>query len=192
MSMGIIPKSFSSALNKHRQGAIILMELPEEHYFEANTSTIKLLIKKGYEGIYVSFHRPFKNISSLFTKAKVNINKLIFIDVASSVHKENGGKNPRCVRISPEIDIDELVSAIYTSLPKLKSRKRFIFIDSLNTITLYKNLSDVMRFAEFLSREVENHEVWNVILIFNVAKGLSQQKFIKDIAIRVHEVVNVT
>ena len=60
MTQEIIEKSLTEAIQKHEQGAVIMMELPRDAYFESNIFTIKLLIDSGFEGVYISFHRPFK------------------------------------------------------------------------------------------------------------------------------------
>jgi hypothetical protein len=73
----------------------------------------------------------------------------------------------------------------------LKSKKRFVFIDSLTTITLYKPLSETMRFSEFLVRTVRKDEAENITLIFNVAKDLAQKRFIRDVAFHVDQVISV-
>ena len=184
-------KLLETAIKKHERGAVIMMELPADAYFDKNITSIKILTELDFDGIYISFQRPFKNLFSLFEKQGIDINKLLFIDIATALGEHEQEKHTRCVHISPNIDIDELVRAIYTSLPKLKGKKKFIFIDSLTTITLYKPLSETMRFSEFLVRSVKKHEVENVILVFNVAKDLAQKKFIKDIALRVDEVITV-
>ena len=187
-----VKNSLEDVIKRYQNGAIIMMELPSDSYFEANTASISLLLSKGFEGVYISFHRPFKNISTLLNKKGIDINKLLFIDIATAFSKETKEKNPRCIYISPEIVIDELVRAIYTSLEKLKTQKKFVFIDSLTTITLYKPLSEIMRFSEFVIRTVSKHEAQNVTLIFNVAQELAQKNFIKDIAMRVDKVIKVT
>ncbi|KUO41480.1 MAG: hypothetical protein AVW06_01235 [Hadesarchaea archaeon DG-33-1] len=187
----MIEKSLAEAVEKHREGVVIMIELPAEHYLEANSVIVKSLTSTGYDGTYISFQRPFKNLSSLLTQQGIDINKLLFIDAASAFAEEIQEKNPRCIHISPAVDIDELVRAIYTSLPELKSEKRFIFIDSLTTIALYKPLSETMRFCEFLIKTVRKRGVQKIILIFNVAKDLAQKKFIRDIALRVDQVISV-
>jgi KaiC/GvpD/RAD55 family RecA-like ATPase len=184
-------KSIEQAIQTDKHGVIIMMELPINAYFEMNSSTIKLLTDQGFQGVYISFQRPFKNISSFFESAGIDTSTLLFIDAASALSGEKQTQDPRCVHVSEEIDIDELVKAIYLSLPKLKSQKKFIFIDSLTTISLYKPLSQIMRFSEFLMRTVRKENEENVILIFNVAKDLTQKKFIKDVAFHVDHVISV-
>ncbi len=183
-------KLLASSLKKHKQGAVIMMELPAEQYFETNISSIKSLTEEGFEGVYVSFQRPFGNIYSMLQQQKIKTNKLFFVDVATAFTQEKQQENSRCMHISQQIDIDELVRAIYTSLDKLKGKKKFIFIDSLTTIAIYKPLSEIMRFTEFLSLTVKKHEE-RIVLFFNVAKDLLPKKFIKDIALKVDEVLTV-
>lgn len=184
-------KSLERVIQEGNQGAIIMMELPADAYFDANSDTIKLLTDEGFEGIYISFQRPFKNISSFLGAKGIDVDKLLFIDAAASLSGEQQHEDMHCIHISQAIDIDELVKAIYTSLPKLKSKKRFVFIDSLTTITLYKPLSETMRFSEFLVRTVRKDEAENITLIFNVAKDLAQKRFIRDVAFHVDQVISV-
>lgn len=184
-------KSLEQVIQEGNQGAIIMMELPADAYFDANSDTIKLLTDEGFEGIYISFQRPFKNISSFLGEKGIDVDKLLFIDAAASLSGEQQYDDMHCIHISQAIDIDELVKAIYTSLPKLKSKKRFVFIDSLTTITLYKPLSETMRFSEFLVRTVRKDETENITLIFNVAKDLAQKRFIRDVAFQVDQVISV-
>jgi len=184
-------KSIEQAIQMDKHGVIIMIELPVNAYFEMNSSTIKLLTNQGFEGIYISFQRPFKNISSFFKSEGIDTSSIFFVDAATALSGEQQNEDPRCIHISQALDIDELVKAIYLSLPKLKGQKKFIFIDSLTTISLYKPLSQIMRFSEFLMRTVRKENEENVILIFNVAKDLTQKKFIKDIAFHVDQVICV-
>lgn len=183
-------KIFGKRLNK-KSGNVLMMELPAESYFEATTDSVKTLVSKGFEGIYISFQRPFLNLDAMLKQGGINTNKLFIIDVATAFVREEHNNHERCVHISPAIDIDELVRAIYVCLEKIKNKKKFVFIDSLTTITLYKPLSEVLRFSEFLTRTVENHEMKGIVLVFNVAKDLAQKRFIKDIALNVDEVITL-
>ena len=94
-------KSAFNEVLKTKEGKSILLELDVESYLEANNKTIKILQKKGLRGVYINIQRPFKNISSLLKKQGMDLNKLIFIDVASAVSKETQENNKGCVHISP-------------------------------------------------------------------------------------------
>jgi KaiC/GvpD/RAD55 family RecA-like ATPase len=180
------------ALRRHENGSVIMTELPSDTYMMVASSSLRALLEDGFEGVYISFQRPFSNLVSVLKDHDVNVEKLIVVDVASAIAQEERAVHDRCVHISEQIDINELVRAIYTSLPRLSRGKRFVFIDSISTISLHKPLSETLRFSEFLMRTVKKASSSDVThLIFNVAQGLSQKKFIKDIALKVHETIRV-
>ncbi|MBN1646285.1 hypothetical protein JW868_04565 [Candidatus Woesearchaeota archaeon] len=174
-----------------KKGNVVMVELPTNRYFEASVSTIKTLTDNKIEGVYLSFQRPYRNLVSMFQKAKIDVSRILFIDAAVLLTK-SAIPDENCIHVNPDLDVDEIVRAIYMGLENLKSEKKFIFIDSLSTIALYKPLSETLRFSEFLIRTVKKHkDAEKLYLIFNVAKDLSQKRFIKDIAMKVDEVVEL-
>ena len=184
-------KKLELALNeilKTGKGKSILLELDAESYLEINIKTIKKLQKKGLSGVYISIQRPFKNISSLLKKQGIDLNKLIFIDIASAVSKETQENNKGCVHISSKLDVDDLVRTIYTSLDQMKGKK-FILIDSLTTFALHKPISETLRFSEFLMRRVKDSK--DIVLILNAAKDLSHKKFIRDVVAHADKTIEV-
>jgi hypothetical protein len=198
--MSVMMEKLEPALNsilKNKEVNSVMLELDTKSYLQTNIKTIKLLQKKGLCGVYVSVQRPFGNISSLLKKQGVDISQIIFIDVASAVSKETKEKCKGCVCVSPELDIDELIKAIYTSIETINNKKfsrgmkckKFIFIDSLNTFALYKPISETLRFSEFLMRMVKDKK--DIVLILNVAKDLAYKKFIQDVVVRADRTIEV-
>lgn len=184
-----VTKLIEKHVAKQKGKWVFMFELPEEQYFEVNLETVKVLINKGYSGLYISLHRPYQNLVSLLKGKKINTNKLFFIDAASSQAEVKGKETEKCTYISKELNIDELTRAIYKMLPKIKGKKKFLFLDSITTLTLYQPLSEALRFAEFLSRTVAKEELDGVVV--NVANDLAQSKFIKDIMLHVNEVIRI-
>ena len=173
-------KELETALARHDKGPVIMLEVSADNYFEENASSVRFLTTNGYEGVYVSFNRPFKNISSLLEWNGIDINNIMIVDGATAFSGEEQEKNPRCISISSKMDIDETVRAVCASLSKLKSKKKFVFVDSLTTMGLFKPLSDMKKFSELLVRAVKKNKVGDVTFLFNIAEDPSQKKFIKD------------
>ena len=144
-------------------------------------------------------HRPYRNLVSLLKGNGIRVNNLYFIDAASSQAKYAGKakeklktpekKTERCVNISRELNVDELVRAIYTSLPRIKAKNKFVFLDSITTLTLYQPLSETLRFGEFLTRTLKSSEITGVVV--NVAETLAQKKFVQEIVMHCDEVIKV-
>ena len=70
-----------------------MMELPTDSYFESNISSIKLLASKGFGGVYISFQRPYKNISSLMKQEGINMNNIIFREIVKHMEQKCNEKN---------------------------------------------------------------------------------------------------
>lgn len=180
-----------NVLNKNKRGIVVMSELPSENYFGYIAACMKKMVEEGYGGIYVSFQRPFSNVKKLFDQFQVDMRNLLFIDVASAFAQDEQSNEEQVMHISEEIDINELVRAIYLALPKVRAKQKFIYIDSLSTISLHKPLSETLRLSEFLIRTTKepSGDDETIFLVFNVSADLSQKKFIQDIALRVDEVV---
>jgi hypothetical protein len=178
-------------ITTHKAGAVLMMELPSEQYFTTNASSIKLLTDSGYEGVYVSFQRPFVNFSPLFQKQGINVDKLLIIDCATACIEGMQEKNPRCVHISSSLDMTMLIQTICTSLSQLKSSKRFVCIDSLSTMALYAPFSDPLKVTEVLVRMVRKQGFDHVTFLLNASEDLSQKRFFKDVARYADEIIHI-
>ncbi len=187
----ILENPLKEAIHKHEQGAVIMLKLPTKAYFEANMVSVKFLTANKYEGIYVSFQRPFNNLSLLFRQKQIDLNRLFIVDAATAFCGERLEQHPRCLQISSTVDLDELFQVLCVSLSGIKSKKRFVFIDSLTTLALYTSLPETMKFLNLLVSKVKTQEFENVLLFLNVAHDLSQKQFIKDLELLTDEVIDV-
>jgi hypothetical protein len=177
------------AVDRHRGGAVILMELPVESYMSSKAAAIRALTSKGYGGVFISVQRPYKNVQAMLTHYGVDTGGIVFIDAASSLAGGQCEESGECFHVSREDDVDELVRAIIGALGRVKSQRKFIYMDSLTTIALHKPLSEVLRLTEFLRHSVGRHDA--DILVLNVPGDLAQREFIRDIALKADEVVRV-
>ena len=137
----IINTSLTETINKHDKRATVILELPTENYCLANSASVKFLTENDYEGLYISFQRPYDNISCFFDKCLIDKKKVKIIDYASN---------------SIENNFEEIGKSIIESLKDLKSKNKFILIDSLSTIALYKKESEISKFADKLTDLVKD------------------------------------
>ncbi|MBS3084004.1 hypothetical protein J4423_04325 [Candidatus Pacearchaeota archaeon] len=186
---GGVKEQLESYISKQKGKWIVLLEIPEEKYFEINVNTLKTLIGRGFSGLHISLNRPYQNLIELLKEQHIDVGKLSFIDGASSQADLKEKETEKCIYISKELKIDELIRAIYKSIPKIKNKNKFLFMDSITTLALYQPLSETLRFAEFLKRVLQNDEIEGVVV--NVAKDLAQKSFIKDIILKVDKVIEI-
>ena len=174
--------SLRDAMKGCDKGSVILLESPAEGYFEVNLESVRFLLDDGYEGVYMSFQRPFNNLVSNFERCGIDTNKLLIVDGATVFCGGALEKDPRCVEVSDNMDFSDLVKAVYNSLLRLKGEKRFVFVDSLSTMALYKPVPEALKFCDALISDAKDERFEEVTFLFNVAKDLANTCYIDDIA----------
>lgn len=184
-----IDQTLVNVVNKHKHGVVVLTELPSENYFGYIGASIKKLVAEGYGGIYISSQRPYSNMKKLFTEFKISMDHLLFIDAASSAAGDK--QDNEVIHIGEQMDVNQLMRAIYTSLPQIATKQKFIFIDSVSTVLMHKRLSEMLRLAEFLIRETQtpSDEDNSVFLLVNIADNVDNKEFIQHTVLRAQEVV---
>lgn len=181
----------NEALKDLDKESIIVIESPAENYLDANISSIKSMIDNGFEGVYLSFQRPFKNITSLFEREGINTDKIYVVDFATAFCKLDQELNPRCVNINPGAKLEEMIKIICLTLERLSQEKRFVFVDSISTFALHKDFDETMRFPESLINTIKNKKIDDVTLIFNIAKDLTKRRYAENISAYANEHIHL-
>lgn len=186
---------YKSFLNKfvkdHQNGSYVLLESPAESYFDANIQSVDYLLNEGFQGVYVSFQRPFVNVASNFINRGINLNKILIIDCATAFISGEKKKDPRCVNVRSDIQVDELVEIISRSLKQLNCNKKFVFVDSLSTVALYKSFSDVLKLPKFLLETLNENSNENISLFFNIAEELSKDAIVESMSSYSNEFIHL-
>ena len=156
------------------KGGLFVFRLPTESYCELNVHSVKYLLDHGCKGVYVSFQRPLKNVSSLFEQFGINKKDVIILDMTRA------SKNA-----------EEIWGKIRRSLNKFDCKKKFVFIDSITTMDLVKPDFWTDSFSEFLMNITNKKEFDNVILLVNVAKDLINKKIVKNVSSAADGIFNI-
>lgn len=195
LKRALILREYHRVLNERlkllEKDSVVLIETPAENYLEANISSIKSMVDNGYKGIYLSFQRPFKNISNLFEKENINLNSLYIVDCATAFSESDQETNPRCININPNVKIDEMVNIICNSLQNLEEGKRFVFIDSLTTLGLHESFSETLRFPEALINTIKKRKIDDVTFVFNIAKYLTGKRYVENLNVYANEYIHL-
>jgi len=181
----------NKALSDLDKESVIMIESPAENYLDANISSIKTMIDYGFEGVYISFQRPFRNICSHFEREGINLDRIYVIDFASAFCKTDQDLNPRCVNVNQEIGLEEMTKLICLTLERLSQEKRFIFVDSISTFALHEDLDETLRFPEYLIKSIKDKKIDDVTLIFNIAKDLAKKRYIENINVYANEHIHL-
>ena len=158
-------KKLAKELKELDDDEIIVIVVNAKEYLGTNLDILKYLVEKeGHECVYITLNRPYENLVKLFKKNKINPEKFFFIDAISQtigVHsgtsgaedsaelrhkKESGG----VIFISSPHGLTEISIAIAKAMSSLESKKKFVFFDSISTLSIYNQAGTVTKFAHFL------------------------------------------
>lgn len=172
--------SFDQSILQNDVNNIFLLEIPAERYIETNINSIKSMINYGFIGVYVSFQRPFNNISLLFKRNKIHLDRVFIIDYATGFSGEKTISHTHGMSFSQNFDVGITINAIINNLLTLDCNKKFVFIDSLTTLALHQSFFDASRFTENLIGSIKDNDIKNVSIVFNIAQDLPQKNIIEN------------
>ena len=162
--------------SKNEEKNLFLLKHSSEMYSESNAISLKILLNKGYKGVFISFQRPLKNLYNWFEKNGLDKNKMVILDYSDS----------------KDYKANELYKDITKKIGKISGEKKFVFIDSLNTMALCN--SDVW-VDDFTDRLVDNRSAkafQNTVFIINVAKELSRKNIVKNFVSYADGIIDIT
>jgi len=131
---------------------IIGVVMPNDSYEDANMHLLNFLInKKKFTGGYVSVSKPYSHIMSLLKNKDISTNNIHFIDCIS---RGLGGKiciGDKCVFVDSPSHLTDLSAALHEFFTSSGDKNRFLYIDSLSTLSIHNNLDAVLRFVHYVT-----------------------------------------
>jgi len=136
----------------------ILYVLKPQNYFESVIDIFKSEIN-DHSIIYVTMSKPYSHILNLFTEAKLQTDKIFFIDCISAQVMKSTDKAPdNCIFVESPQNITAIVLAISESVSRLPGEK-LLFVDSLSTLLMYNEARVVGKFSNFIINKMRTENV---------------------------------
>ena len=163
---------------------VVLAIMPEKHFEAANMRLLKYLVEElGYHGAYVAMNRPYHDISKVMQQSNIDHNKVLFIDCVTG--QKATAQN--CVFLN---SMESLTQIGICLDPVYKNRDlSFIFLDSLDAMSVYHEQKVVVRFVRNMIERIREHTMSGVML------GLHEEtdkRLIAELAIVCDKVIDLT
>lgn len=171
------------------QGWLTLLQIPAEVSLNVNVEAIKSLQKLGYEGVYVSLSKDYMELSKILREKGVDVDRLLFIDGISQLYGIARIDSPNVVYVDGPLSIDKIAENVNTFVLKMKSDKKFVFLDSITTILLYNSLERTLQFSNFLMESLKKLQVVGVVV--SISKGFANDSLVAEIAKVSNEVIEL-
>ncbi|MDI9642022.1 MAG: hypothetical protein QFX37_00700 [Archaeoglobales archaeon] len=131
---------------------IILVKVDAKSYVKVSLEIIKFFSSFA-DGVYVTLNKPYFSLKRMLMKENIDLNKLYFID---SITMQVGGEvvdEERCFYLNSP-DPVQLQVMIERAMDLITSNNRFIYIDSLSTISLYKSFETLIKFLRHITGKI--------------------------------------
>lgn len=131
---------------------IILVKVDAKNYVRVSLEIVKFFSSFA-DGVYVTLNKPYFSLKRMLTKENIDLKKIYFID---SITMQVGGEvidEDRCFYLSSP-DPVQLQVTIERAMDLITSNDRFIYIDSLSTISLYKSFETLIKFLRHITGKI--------------------------------------
>jgi hypothetical protein len=149
-----ITKNVIERINEalERGAEILLIKVSAKNYVRVSVEILKYFSQIA-EGIVVTLNKPYFSLKKMLAKEGVKLENLYFIDC---ITRQFGGEEvdpDRCFYLNSP-DPTQLQIAIDRMMDLIKADNRFIYLDSLSTISLYKSFESLIKFLRLLTGKI--------------------------------------
>lgn len=133
---------------------IVLVETAGDKFLEVNLGMLNILLnEENYSGVYVTLNRSYENISSLMKSKGINLSNLFFIDgvTMQNIASNKLKTDERVIYIESIKSLTDMTIAVTQIVPRIDSKKKFLFLDSLSTLLLFNSPELIGRFSHALT-----------------------------------------
>ena len=142
--------------------------MPSDNYEDVNIHLLSHMInRKKASGSYISIIKPYNHTLSLLKNKEINTDNLSFIDCIS---KGLGGKiciGDKCVFVDSPSHLTDLSVALHEFFTSAGDKNRFIYIDSLSTLSIHNNIDSVLRFMHYVTGKMRIFGFNGIMLSLN-------------------------
>lgn len=169
-----------------RGAEIILVKVDSKKYVKVSLEILKHFTNVA-EGIFVTLNRPYFSLKKMLAKEEIDSSKIIFIDC---ITLQLGGEpidEDRCFYLTSP-DPVQLQVTIERAMDLVLAENRFIYLDSLSTISLYKSFETLIKFLRHLTGKMRLRGF--VGTIFMLEKEM-EESYYSQISLMCDEVIEV-
>jgi hypothetical protein len=134
-----------SELKDLPEDSIVLIETCADNVFQVALAAVKILTEKNDSGMVISASRPYANLLTNYKRNNIDTKKVFILDLLSKNHNADiVAENVMFMKNASSLT--DISLSINDYLKKIEG-KRFLFIDSINTMLIH---NESMVFARFL------------------------------------------
>ena len=148
---------------KNLKDYIVLVTVNPKIYQKSNLEILNVLVnEQKTPGVYVTLNKPFDIMKRLLKQSKIDSRLIIFIDGITKVPENKKVKN--CLFIGSPEKLSDISLAMDQAVKALPTKEKFIFFDSINTLSVFNNPGTVARFVYYLASKIREWKIKGIII----------------------------
>ena len=144
--------------------SIVLVSIESEQHADAVSSIAGILMNEmGMGCLYISVSKPYEQLAKTMEAAKINVDKVLYIDCISHM----AGKLPENPKNAVFIENPSSLEQVSMYVDKLLVRiaePKFLMLDSLSTLLIYNNELSVEELTHRIINKMRHEKVGGIIL----------------------------
>ncbi len=144
---------------------VILVRVTPSSYFDSVERLIRFMAAMG-KVVYVSLNKPCSSLKKHFGRIGADMRNLVFIDAVTKQFSNNICGGDGCIYVESPNPV-QLTVSIERAMEKVDSDPKFLYIDSLSTISLYKSNDSLIKFLRQLTGKIRFKGFVAVIVVLD-------------------------
>ena len=163
--MDDIDKQIIQKLKDVKKYEVNLILSDINNYFRVIKGIMNYLVtERKMGGVYVSTTRPSKAMISRLGAEKINMEDVFFVDSVSYMSEGAPESTDNVIFIESPTMLEMMMIKTDTMLRRAKSPNRFVFFDSINSLSIYNNKNILSEFIHVLVNSLGGKDVYSFIL----------------------------
>jgi len=168
-------------LDEIRGEGITMVITKAEDYLDLNTDILGELTKESQPGVYVTVNKPYSGIVEILDESGVNTDNILFVDAISKETGRGEEDEENVLYMDSPEDLTGLSIVIQEAVESMGDTDKFVFLDSLTTLTIYNETDTVSKFGHYLTGKMRS---WDGVegVIVSLAKEEVEDELIDQMS----------
>lgn len=148
-----------------KSGAMILVSSKSEEQAMTSIALLDTIIKDNTGGcVYISISKPYDDMLRSLAERKIPEDDVFFIDCISIMAGRPTEKKDNVVFIENPASLEEISMYVDRSIKKIKSNKKFLFLDSISSLLIYNSAKSTEEFVHLIVNKMRLNDVGGILL----------------------------
>ena len=150
---------------------VSLLVVNAKNYQKSRVDILNYLLgTKKIPGVYITLNKPYDILIRELSSNKHDTNLVIFIDCITMLKAGKMARVQNCLFIGTPEKLSDMFVAIDQAVNSISLNERFVFLDSLNTMSMFNSGDIVARFTHQLVARMRNWKVAGIIMTIQKEK----------------------